>query len=233
VHRDEQRLFQDLGATGAVPELRGDSIGVVHQNYAGNKIDWFLTRSLSYEVDWDPATGAVVGDLEVVLTNAAPAAGLPDSVIGFGGDEENNQTPTSPGENRMELSIYSAFPLESLTLDGAPLGAIHGREAGRHVYRTFVSLPAGTSRTVAARARGAIEPGAAYRLDPVWQPVVTPDGLDLRLQVPAGWHFEAIQGLEPTGRTAHVRWALDRDQSASAEAERAGNDLFRSVRGKR
>jgi len=232
VHDDERALFEGLGTTGAPPALTGDSIGVVGQNYAGNKIDWFLTRSARYDVAWDPATGAVDGQLEVQLANAAPSSGLPGSVIGWGGDDSANQTRTADGENLMLVSLYSAFPMESPTLDGVAWPARHQLEGGRHVYTAYVSLPAGATRTLAATTVGALDPGEPYRFAPIWQPVVTPDELELEVRVPGGWVLSDLAGWgAASSRSATASWALDRDRAASMEARRSGIELLERLRG--
>jgi hypothetical protein len=225
---DEHRLFRAMGATGAPPPLRGDSIGVVGQNFNGNKIDWFLRRSLRYDVEWDPGSGRVRGDLRIDLTNDAPSAGLPPAVISWGGGTAANLTRTADGENLMLVSVYSAFPLTRLELDGAPLRAARATEAGRRVYTAYVSLPAGTTRTLTAATSGSLPEGDPYRLDPVWQPTVRPDRVAVRLAVPDGWRLRALEGLRPVGaRAAAARWTFTDDRTASAEARRGPGLLDR------
>src|SRR5690606_3382174 len=78
-----QRFFTSIGADGAVARRAPAAVGVVGQDYHGNKIDWFLRRTLTYDVTWDPRTGRYEGTVEVLLQNLAPASGLPHSVIGW------------------------------------------------------------------------------------------------------------------------------------------------------
>jgi len=211
IREDEQRFFDRIGAIGGVSPLRGDSVAFVGQNYAGNKIDWFLRREAAYEVDWDPATGSVRGVLEVRLRNDAPASGLPHSVIGWGGDVSAGQRPTADGENLMVLSMYSAVPAVEVTLDGEALSGSYQRELGRFVYSSEVSVPAGSVRTVRVVTEGAVPPGPVYRLDPFFQPMVTADRLDVSVRVADGWTIESVSDLEVAGPArATAAWTFDR-----------------------
>jgi hypothetical protein len=224
-------LFEAIGATGGTPPLRADSIGVIGQNFGGNKIDWFLRRTATYDVAWDPATGRVEGELEVRIRNDAPASGLPESVIGFGGNPDADQTPTQPGENLMLVSIHSALPVTTLTVDGEAVGASTAMDQERHVYTFYVSVPSHGARTIRATTSGSIG-DQPYRFDPVWQPVVEPDTLTLRVRVPSGWQVTTASGIDGEGtREAAATWALDRDRAATVEAERAEIGLIRRLRG--
>ena len=50
----EQAFFERIGADGSAAPDTLDSVGLVGQNYNGNKIDYFLRRDLTYDVEWDP-----------------------------------------------------------------------------------------------------------------------------------------------------------------------------------
>ena len=78
----EQQLFEDIGAAGAVAPVEGDFLGLVTQNASGNKIDYFLRRSVDYQVELDPGSGRLRATATVTLSNDAPASGLPLGVIG-------------------------------------------------------------------------------------------------------------------------------------------------------
>ncbi|MEY2459614.1 MAG: hypothetical protein QOG30_1444, partial [Acidimicrobiaceae bacterium] len=234
MHPDEEKLFTALDATGAPPPVRADSVGVVGQNFNGNKIDWYLTRRASYDVHWDPSTGAVNGTLKIELTNDAPTSGAPNSVIQGSGVASEHQTETADGENLMLLSIYSAFPLQSLTIDGQPLDVAHYEEAGRQVYTGYVSVLSKTTRTVVATMQGTISPGQPYSLDPVWQPVVTPDHLDVNVEVPSGWVLSQLDDLQRQGdHVATGTWLLDQNHAGRATARRTQNALIGWIRGER
>ncbi|MGH2828888.1 MAG: DUF4012 domain-containing protein, partial [Actinomycetota bacterium] len=76
-----QRALQALGADGRFGAPGRASIGVVTQNAAENKIDYYLRRTIRLELRLR-ADGVADGTLRVRLDNLAPDAGLPRDVIG-------------------------------------------------------------------------------------------------------------------------------------------------------
>src|SRR5690606_23464155 len=199
VDEDQQRFFERLGLDGGLPPAEGDSLGVVVNNAVGNKVDLFLQRDVRYEVAWDPATGALEATATVTLTNDAPAAGLPDYVIGSA-LPPGERPPT--GTNRTYLSIYSPWELEGARLDGEPVELERQREAGRYTYSLFVDVPPeGGTRTVELDLVGALPVGAGYELDVVAQPLVRPDRWSLVVEVAGDGEITAGDALAVEGRT--------------------------------
>ena len=176
---DQQALFEDVGLDGALDPVRGDFLGVVSNNAVGNKIDLFLQRDVAYDVNWDPATGALFATATVTLTNSAPAEGLPPIVIG-----SPLSGPGSPpsGTNRTYLSVYTPWILDGAVVDGAPAEIERQVERDRYAYSLFLDVPPGGTRTVTLELRGLL--GARrYGLDVATQPLVRPDRLDLAVEV--------------------------------------------------
>jgi hypothetical protein len=207
-HDAEQRFFTSIDADGSVARRRADGIGVVNQNNNGNKIDYFLRRTLTYDVVWDPDTGAVDGAIEVRLENLAPAAGLPHAVIGWGGDLSANQLPVADGENLTYVSLYTAATLDDLAVDGQPaelnrLVADLGYQA-RDVY---VRIPPGGTKVLTATVDGQVEPGRRYQLEVLRQATATPDQVRIRVRLPDGWRFESARGMDVDRTTAS--WTSD------------------------
>ena len=184
-HPGEQEVIERLGAAGQMQPLDGgDFLQVVTQNTTETKIEWFLRRRVSYEVVYDPASGAVEAGLEVQLHNGAPSTGLPPYVIGATRPED---LYPPPGHNRTWLSIYSPLALEGATLDGELLVLSRGRELGRNVYGGFVTIPPGATSTVRLELEGSVDPARAYSLLVGAQPQVTPDRLSVAVQPAPGW----------------------------------------------
>lgn len=169
VDRGEQRLLERLGAAGALPTGPGDSFGLVTQNAAANKVDWFLRRSLSYDARFDPGTGEVAAVATVELENGAPSSGLPAYVLGGPGGG-----PFPPGTNRAYLSVYTPLRARAATAGGRPLALEVDREQGRNVYSAYVTVPPGDSLTLRFVLAGRVERGP-YRLHLARQPTVHPD----------------------------------------------------------
>jgi hypothetical protein len=205
---DQQVLFEDIGVDGALPAVGdGDYLGVVSNNAVGNKIDLFLSRQIAYDVDWDPASGAVAATVTVTLTNGAPSSGLPDYVIG---SPLRGEDAPGPGTNRTYLSIYSPWELDEARIDGAPAEVERQQERGRYAYSAFLDVaPGGGTRTVELRLRGQLSANDLYRLAVGTQPLPTPDQLALTVDVDGGRDVTAAPPLALDGRVASVTAALD------------------------
>jgi hypothetical protein len=203
-HADQQALFTDIGADGALPPVEGDFLAVVNSNATGNKIDSFLSRDIDYHAVWDPTSGDVTATLSVTLVNHAPDAGLPDYIIGNALLDEGLDLPR--GTNRTHLSIYSPLALDGADLDSGPVAVTTEVERGRYAYSLFLDVPPnGGTRTVTLTLRGSVPiDGDTYRLDVAGQPLRNPDQLTLRIESAPGEPVVADEPLqaEPGGRVA-------------------------------
>lgn len=167
---DEERQFVALGVSGTIGRSSGDSIGVVTQNASGNKIDWFLHRTVEVDDTVDPSSGATRTHVHIVLRNDAPAAGLPAYVIG------NALTPPLPnGTSKLYLSVYSPLQLEAARLDGRPTDMESEVELGRHVFSRFLTVGPNGTATVDLDLAGREAPGAGRALRLLRQAVVSAD----------------------------------------------------------
>lgn len=176
---DEQALFEEMGVSGALPDVDGDFLQVVTLNNSPNKIDWFQERTISYDVEHDPTTGEVDAVATVTVTNGAPDGGLSDLLIG-GLDAE----PGPRGRSRLTIDLWTALELQGATLDGQPV-RMSGTDAyGRNLLWTTLTLPAGQTATLEVHLTGLLEPGAPYVLDLGMQPVITAD--DVRIDIASG-----------------------------------------------
>jgi hypothetical protein len=165
----EQELLERVGLAGAFPQLDGrDGVAVVVDNQGANKIDPYLEISVTYAATHQSDT-SYTGALTVTLTNNAPASGLPDIVIG-------NPLDLPLGTNRMFLSLYTALPMVSATLDGEATTLETDKALGWNVASQLVDIAPGTSRVVKLDLAG--ELGAARysfvtRTQPLAHPAVT------------------------------------------------------------
>jgi hypothetical protein len=192
----EQRLARQLNVAGNLPTIHSDSLAVNTQNAGANKIDFYLKRRIEYRVVVHPDPGGrtawVTARVTVRLENTAPDSGLPQIVIG----------PYKPGflaagVNRSWVSVYTPLGLTGITVDGAKVPFLSGREVGREVYSRFVDLPARSARTVELTLEGRIRlrPGGWYELDLGHQPTLEPDRVQVSVQVPSGWEVADAPGL--------------------------------------
>ena len=190
----EQTLFETIDADGT--ERRGDehSFGVVTQNYNGNKIDWFLRRSIDFDAEWDPAGGAVSGSVVVGLENLAPADGLPHSIIGWGGDVSAGQIPVADGENLMRTTIYTTFPVTRVRVDGEEVAFEADRGLGHETATFFVRVPPGGRREVRADFAGTAAPAGRHVVRLLRQPMVEPDDVTISLTATSGYRVVRSDG---------------------------------------
>jgi Protein of unknown function (DUF4012) len=172
---EEQALFEEMGVTGALPEVDGDFFQVVTQNVGQSKIDWFQQRTLSYDVRHDPITGRVEAVARITIANDAPSEGLSDLLIGG----TNFPEPGPLGRSRLFVDFWSALDLDAATLDGAPIDLVTEQAYDRNLYWTVHTLEAGSRATFELYLSGFVEPGAPYQLDLGAQPVVRPDRVEV------------------------------------------------------
>ncbi|WP_223281398.1 DUF4012 domain-containing protein [Streptomyces antnestii] len=177
-HADEQRQLASRPFSGVLPDGPGPFAGLVVNNAAGTKLDYYLDRSLV----WAPGACTDRGrsvTTTMTLTNRAPVSGLPEYVT------QRVDYPsyrTHPGDNRLLLSYYAGkgARLTGATLDGRRVAMIPGVERGHPVYTLDLELPRQSSRTLVLRLN---EPEADHAPTILRQALVTP----LRVTVkPAG-----------------------------------------------
>lgn len=188
---EEQALFEEMGITGAVPEVEGDYFELVTQNVGQSKIDWFQQRSLSYDVVHDPVTGRVEAVATVTIANDAPSEGLSELLIGG----TNFPGPGPLGRSRLFVDFWSALDLDAATLDGVPVDLVTERAYDRNLHWTVHTLEAGEQATFELYLSGFVEPGAPYVLDLGTQPVVRPDRVEVSVSGPDGSEVTPVEGL--------------------------------------
>jgi UDP-N-acetylmuramyl pentapeptide phosphotransferase/UDP-N-acetylglucosamine-1-phosphate transferase len=191
----EEKVASAIGAAGSVPTSSDDSLMVVTQNGAGNKVDYYLHRKVTYDLTLQPAhdgrTAQLHGRVEVQLTNDAPSSGLPREVIG------PYDARFQPGENRAFVSVYTPSDFVGATLGGRPVGLESAHESGRHVYSAFVSVPARSTRTLVITLSGQVPlVDGWYRLGILKQPTLRPDNVVVDISVP-GRRITNWWGVQP------------------------------------
>jgi hypothetical protein len=114
--------------------------------------------------------------------------------------------PTRPGENELELTLYSPHLLLRVT-DGAGriLPVNLGQERGLNATTVYLEIPSGRTATVVFAYRGALPPtNGAYSLTIEHQPSVNADHLDVHVAGAAGWRL-------PEGETGELATDADGD----------------------
>ncbi|MET9567686.1 DUF4012 domain-containing protein [Streptomyces virginiae] len=166
---NEQRLLSTRPLSGTFPQETGPFAGLVVNNAAGGKLDYYLERELS----WVPGRCTPHGRLvtaRITLTNRAPRSGLPPYVTQRG---DKPAYPVRPGDNRVLVSYYASTgaQLTGAALDGRTALVGIGEELRHPVYTLDLELPAQRARTLTLQL---LEPVSDHAPELWRQPLVTP-----------------------------------------------------------
>jgi UDP-GlcNAc:undecaprenyl-phosphate GlcNAc-1-phosphate transferase len=218
---EEQALMSRLGIDGAVDSVRGDSLLVVNQNMAANKVDTFFRRHVKYDVVLDPSSSpaSLNGRIEVTMDNGAPASGLSAQVLG------PYDKRFEAGENRTYVSVYTPFGGGRAQLDGQALTVESQPDLGRVAESTTVSIPAESSSTLTLDVQGrlALSDDGWYRLDVFHQTSLMPDDVEISISLPEGWRIAQVQGITLDGeRRATTHLPLEQPITVLVRVERTG-----------
>jgi hypothetical protein len=151
---------------GILPETDQPFLDVVINNGGGNKLDYYLDRTVTYR-----RTGCAAGKATVTVTlhNGAPTSGLPPVVVGA----EGVAHPKQAGDNDLLVSVYDTnrSSVTRATLDGKTAFFDTEHERGHPVTIADVPIRAGQTRTLVLTVR---EPAASGPLIALRQPLVRP-----------------------------------------------------------
>ncbi len=144
----ESRL-ESLSIGGAIPDTAGPFAMAVVNNGGGNKLDAYLQVHTRY----DPGTceqNVRLGHITVTLTNNAPTRGLPDYVTPRSDLLLQHRPNPVVGSNRIILDVYGPVGATSplTNLDGAAAPVTTGTDRNHPVWRVFVPIDPGQTRTV-------------------------------------------------------------------------------------
>jgi hypothetical protein len=161
----------DLAQTsvaGIIPKTTAPYVGLSIVNDGGNKLDYYLDRSLTWQrTGCGPTRRTTV---TITLTNNAPASGLSPYVTARA---DSHSYPVKPGDNRLQVSYLATQGalMEGVTVAGRPGTASIGTERGHPIYTVDLELPRGTSRAIVLTLSEPAGTGAPIVLR---QPLVRP-----------------------------------------------------------
>ncbi|GAA4559950.1 DUF4012 domain-containing protein [Planotetraspora kaengkrachanensis] len=165
---EEQRLAT-TPVGGVLPEQPGPFAGLVINNSAGSKLDYYLERSLTYTLGVCH-DGLRSTRVRIRLANDVPRGRLPTYVT----DRlDSPERPHTVGSNLLWVSLYAGVgtKVSAVRLDGHPTGIISEVERSHPVYSTVLEFAPRQSRTLEFDL---LEPSsAAAPVVPV-QPLVRP-----------------------------------------------------------
>ncbi|MFC7649821.1 DUF4012 domain-containing protein [Streptosporangium lutulentum] len=145
-HESEERRLARLPLGGTLPSRAGPFAGLVVNNSAGGKLDYYLRRSLDYELG-PCKDGTRPSTVRIRLTNDVPRRGLPAYVTNRLDSPEREHVP---GSNLLWVSLYGGLgaKMTAARLDGESMPVISGTERSRPVYSTILEFAPGQSRTL-------------------------------------------------------------------------------------
>jgi len=161
----------DLARTsvaGIIPTTTAPYVGLSIVNGGGNKLDYYLDRSLTWQrTGCGPTRQTTV---TITLTNNAPASGLSTYVTGR---NDKHSYPIKTGDSRLLVSYFATQGtlLKDVTVAGRPGKGRIGVENGHPVYIIDVELPRGKSRTIVLHLN---EPAGKGKPIVLRQPLVRP-----------------------------------------------------------
>ncbi len=210
----EHALLDRVGISGRLPALSSgqDALAVLTSNANPNKIDTYLTRSISHQVEWDRDAERIDTTTTVELSNGAPAD-LANRVVA------GNEHGLPQGTNRMVLSLLSPLTAGEMRIDGEPVPFSVRREFDRWRYAVTVEIPPGEAVTVDLVASGPGPAGDTYQLVLAPQPLLAPDEVTVSVDIlGAAGGVSAGPGITVSGQTATYSGRPEEDTLVSISA---------------
>lgn len=181
--RGVQEALVRAGVAGQLDDLPGERAGVVVNNVAGNKVDYFTRRDVEHHVTLVEG-GRTEATVRATFVNEAPTVGYPRYVLGPWTDV------TEAGDNLSEVTLLCGLGCE---VTEAPDGAgSRGEERGLTASDLRLLVPAGEERTIdfatstpsawRTTGDGEVEVVVEHRR----QPTSTEDRLRVVVDLPAG-----------------------------------------------
>jgi hypothetical protein len=166
-HPEEEALLAGTPVAGELPNAPGPFADLVLINGGGDKLDYYLQRSLKYQVmSCTPKTRTV--RISFTLTNTAPKSGLPSYVT-----NRADKRVVPLGQSRVFADLYLADGgiLKSWDIDGKAVSVRLAIERKHSVAEFDMEMPPGESRTVTANVT---EPASTAKVVIPVQPLAHP-----------------------------------------------------------
>lgn len=161
-----EAALQNEPVGGILPDTDRPFLDVIVNNGGGNKLDYYLDRTVSYR---RASCAAGIATVTVRLHNDAPSSGLPPVVVGA----EGVAHPHLAGDNDLLVSVYDTHhsSVTRAALDGKAAFFDTESERGHPVTIFDVPIRAGQTRTLVLTVH---EPTATGPLIALRQPLVRP-----------------------------------------------------------
>ena len=177
----EQAVLNKLGASGELEAPEGDSTLVTGQNFGGDKLDYWIRRSVEHgcvvEVD-----GSATCTTRVTLANEAPP-GLP-RYVAVGGPAGG---PAGRSETLLEIYVPAAAHVLEVKRDGRSAKTSMRPEEGRMAVNVYVELARGDQSRVTVSYSLPPNDGNGLTMSASPQALTRDAHLELGIKVPSGW----------------------------------------------
>ncbi|NUW42426.1 DUF4012 domain-containing protein [Nonomuraea rhodomycinica] len=179
-HEAEERRLAATPLGGVLPSAPGPFAGLVVNNSAGNKLDYYLGRSLEYRLG-RCGGGWRASRVHVRLDNDVPRRRLPAYVTAR---LDSPQREHAEGSTLLWVSMYASVGsrLAEARVDGKRIEPIREVERSHPVYSTVLEFAPGQARTLDFML---LEPASAAAPAVPVQPLVRPQATTV-LQDPTG-----------------------------------------------
>jgi hypothetical protein len=181
-----QSAFEEARIAGSLIRLPGDYVNVVVNNLSANKVDYFVDRTITYDVELLP-DGEADATATVRFDNHAPTRGQPVYVIG------PHPGASEVGESVVLTSVYCAPGCEvrEFRRNGRPQPLSLEEELDHPLVRSVSGIDSKGTERLAHRwhlspAWGGTGGYGSYRLTFQGQPTIRPTRLEVAIQVPEG-----------------------------------------------
>ncbi|MEV5744010.1 DUF4012 domain-containing protein [Microbispora rosea] len=144
---DEERRLAATPLGGVLPERPGPYAALVVNNSAGTKLDYYLGRSLTYELGPCRPDGMRQTTVRIGLANDVPRGHLP----GYVTDRlDSPRRSHVPGSNLLWVSLYGAVGAEAtgMRVDGRPSGFYTEYERSHPIFSSVLEFAPRQTRTV-------------------------------------------------------------------------------------
>jgi len=209
-----QRAFEATGIAGDLRPIAApsDYLAIVANNWAGNKVDFYLTPKITYDVKLQDQ-GAAIADVSVLYTNDAPRGAKPSYALGpyEGADHENHNLGV--GEDLLQTSTYCAWSCQLIdsTLDGKPSGMLQNPSGDLTLFGKWIHIRAGESKDIGlelalGQAWQSSGTGGIYRLRLQGQPTIRPTTATVTIHAPEGATFVGANREDVSIQGAVATW---------------------------
>lgn len=174
--QDEEARLAATPLGGVLPERPGPYAALVVNNSAGTKLDYYLGRSLTYELGPCRPDGMRQATVRIRLANDVPRGHLPSYVTDRLDSPRRSHVP---GSNLLWVSLYGAVGAQAteMRVDGRPSGFYTEYERSHPIFSSVLEFAPRQTRTVELDL---LEPYSAAPPTVPVQPLVRPQETVIR-----------------------------------------------------